>query len=347
MKTRQVIVHNQHDVRLDAVELDHDEPHDHELLIRTRASFISAGTELAIYTGLNPQVSSPVGWCRYPASMGYANVGEVVAVGQAVDGFSVGERVFTLAHHVRDHLATVGQNLVVPVPENLTDAQAVAARMAMVAIAAVQVADLALNEWVAVFGLGTVGNLAAQLFRLSGARVIGIDPYEPRRRIAEKAGIEHVIGGSEEEVATAIQKLTGNVGARIAIDAVGDSRVVHQAAQNTATYGQVILLGTPRAEVQANVTDTIWPVHYRWIKFIGAHEWRLPLVHRPCHREDLRHSVESNLVTIYDLIERGCLRVDDLISHQMRPEQIEDAYEGLLNHKDTYWGVVLDWSQVA
>ena len=37
------------------------------------------------------------------------------------------------------------------------------------------------------------------------------------------------------------------------------------------------------------------------------------------------------------------LRVDDLISHCVRPERLQEMYEGLLHRKEEYLGVVLDW----
>jgi threonine dehydrogenase-like Zn-dependent dehydrogenase len=46
---------------------------------------------------------------------------------------------------------------------------------------------------------------------------------------------------------------------------------------------------------------------------------------------------------IFDWIHRGELKVDPLISHRLKPEQIKEAYEGLLNEPGIYTGVLLDW----
>lgn len=62
-------------------------PQDHELLIRTRVSLISPGTERAFFLGL-PNTSR-----QYPQASGYSNIGEVVAVGAQVQGWSPGDRV--------------------------------------------------------------------------------------------------------------------------------------------------------------------------------------------------------------------------------------------------------------
>ncbi len=341
MQVREAITQGRNDVVVLTRELDHDEPGPGEMLLETVATFISAGTELAIYTGLDPEAGRPGGWCSYPFKPGYANVSRVIAVGDGVRVASVGERVFTMHGHVSRHFATgTGWDMTVHVPDGLDDGTAAAARMAMVSITALQVADLELNDWVAVLGLGIVGNLAAQLFNLSGARVIGIDPVGARRELAQRVGVEHVVGGSPEEVAEAVKSLTGGDGVRVSVDAVGDVRVVRQAAELTADHGEVIFLGSPRASVQADLNEALHPVHYRWVTFKGALEWRVPMEPAP----PVRNSTRGNLETVYDLIARDRLHVTPLVSHRMPADDIEKAYQGLLNQKDEYWGVVLDWT---
>jgi len=341
MQIRRALIRERNDVVMESLELDHEEPRAGEALLKTRASFISAGTELANYTGLDPTVDEPGAWNSYPWPPGYSNVSEVVAVGEGVTEVSEGDRVYTFGKHCSHyHFSGFGSDLIVKVPDGLNDDTAAAARMAEVAITALQVSDVSLNDWVAVFGLGSVGNLCAQFFQLSGGRVIGVDPFEPRRNLAQKVGIEHVVGGSEGEVASAIAELTGDEGAHTTVDAVGDSRVIRQCANSTASFGEVIVLGSPRASIEGDLTDLTRPVHWKWITFKGALEWRIPLM----PGRGIRHSTRGNLENIFDLIQRGRLKVGELISHRMDPENIKEAYDGLLNKKDEYWGVVLDWT---
>ena len=55
----------------------------HDVLVETEFTFISAGTELANFTGLDPGVQIPGSWNHYPARPGYANCGRVVELGSA------------------------------------------------------------------------------------------------------------------------------------------------------------------------------------------------------------------------------------------------------------------------
>jgi len=340
MQARYVLVPGPNQAVLETETLDHDRPKSNEALLETEASFISAGTELAIYTGVDPQAHIPGRWCTYPFRSGYANVSRIAALGEDVKGFEVGDRVFTFTKH-RSHqfFDGFGKLMIAKVPDGITSATAAAARMAGVAISAVQVADVALNDWVVVFGLGAVGNLAAQFFQLAGARVIGVDPAPARRQLAQRMGIERVADSGAEELEGLVKSLTRGAGARITVDAVGQSQILTQAARLTARYGEVVALGTPRAPFEANLTEFTSIVHYNSLRFLSAFEWRIPQL--PAN--GVRHSSQENVETILDLVARGKLHVDPLISHRLPAEEIKTAYEGLLRKKDEYFGVVLTW----
>lgn len=340
MQARRAVITGRNQVVMEEVGFDPEAVGPGQLALETLATFVSAGTELAIYTGLDPNVGKPDGWSRYPYRPGYANVARVTAVGEGVTAASPGDHVFTMHGHVSHHVYSLSEpRFMVPVPGELDDGEAAAACMAMIAFAGLQAAHLELNDWVAVFGLGTIGNLAAQLYRLSGARVIGIDPVAARRERAQAAGIRHVVAGSPDEVAEAVKRLTGG-GVRVAVDAVGDSRVVRQAAALTDGFGDVVLLGTPRAPVQGDLTELLEHVHHRWVNLKGALGFRIPVKPVP----QIRNSVQGNLETAFSLMQQGKLKIAPLISHRLPADRIEEAYRGLLEDKEAYTGVVLEWA---
>jgi 2-desacetyl-2-hydroxyethyl bacteriochlorophyllide A dehydrogenase len=338
MRIREVVVTGQNEVELQENEVEERELGAHEVLIDTEYSFISAGTELANYTGKTPQVFQPGSWCAYPWRSGYANVGMVRAVGVGVERVAPGQRVFSYGPHSSTHYYHQSR-LVLPVPEGLDPAIAAASRMVGVATTALFVCEMGTNPWVAIYGLGAVGNLAAQAFRIRGCRVIGIDPVQARRELAQRCGIEHVLGGHRQEVEQAIKELTAGTMADIAIDAVGHSAVVMQALETTAKHGQLVLLGTPRVPVEGDLTELLAAVHLRFITIRGALEWSLPMY--PDHSKGI--SQYSKQQMIFDWLARGDLLLQPLVSHRLPPEQIKTAYEGLLNETETYTGVVLEW----
>ncbi len=79
-----------------------------QVLIATEASAISAGTELAVYTGIHQWLTDPTRtWPRFPFVPGYAGVGRIAAVGAGVEGFAAGDRVIWDARHESHALVTV------------------------------------------------------------------------------------------------------------------------------------------------------------------------------------------------------------------------------------------------
>lgn len=338
MLVREVVVTGQYEVELQTRELDESALGPEDLLIETEATFISAGTELANYSGREPRVFIPNQWCTYPWRSGYANVGVVKAVGSAVTRAKVGERVFSYAKH-GSRVVFNQQRLVIPVPEGMDAAVAAATRMAGVALTSLVVSEIRDAPWVAVYGLGMVGNLAAQAFTLRGCRVIGVDPVASRRKLAESCGIAYTVGGSVEEANAAVLELTNGLGADITVDAVGHSGVVMQALEATARFGQLILLGSPRVPVEGNLTALLSDVHLRMITMRGALEWSLPIYPDTGNRT----SQYSKQQSIFEWVKAGKLQIEPLISHRLSPEEIKQAYEGLLREQELYTGVALIW----
>jgi 2-desacetyl-2-hydroxyethyl bacteriochlorophyllide A dehydrogenase len=338
MQIRQVVVTGQNQVELQADELDPARLGPNEVLIKSEWSFISTGTELANYTGREPKVFQPGAWCAYPWKSGYANCGIVQAVGAQVKRTQPGERVFTYGRHA-SHFAYDANRLLIGVPGDIDPALAAASRMAGVATTAIIVSEIRGNPWVAVFGLGLVGNLAAQAFGLRGCRVIGVDPVAERRQLAERCGIPYTVGGTPAEAQAAIAEITGGKLANISVDAVGDSRVVMQALKATASFGQLVILGSPRVAVQGDLTELLSDVHLRWVTIRGALEWCVPMypeIGNPI-------SQYSKQEMIFDWLRRGALQLEPLISHRLPPSEIKTAYEGLLRQPNVYTGVLLDW----
>lgn len=340
MKIREVVVTGQNEVELQCNEFDATIQSPTELLIETEYTFISSGTELANYTGREPKVFQKGTWCAYPWRSGYANVGVVRDVGANVVRAAPGDRVFTYGRHA-SIIRYSDDRLIAPVRESIDPGVVAASRMAGVAMTAIIVSEIVTNARVIVFGLGLVGNLAAQMFQIHGCRVIGVDPVEERRKLLERCGIAHTVGGDADEVHAQLQDLTNGELGHITVDAVGHSSVVMQALRATASHGQLVILGSPRVSVPGDLTELLSDTHLRWITIRGALEWCVPMYPGTGNRV----SQFSKQQIIFDWIARGELDVESLISQRLKPEEIKRAYDGLLNEPDTYTGIVLDWNE--
>src|SRR5438093_5312808 len=106
MNARQVVITEPYKVAVRDAELP--DPGPNQVLVRTAASFVSAGTELAVYTGTHQWLKDPnlPDW-KFPFRPGYSAAGEVVAVGPGVEGLSPGDRVSYPGNHASAELLTL------------------------------------------------------------------------------------------------------------------------------------------------------------------------------------------------------------------------------------------------
>src|SRR5437763_8095067 len=149
-----------------------DTPEKSEVLVRVERTIISAGTELANYTGLDPDTRIPGRWCTYPWAPGYGGIGRIIAAGPDVKGLKAGDRIYGRFHHGNIEELDSDSQFCVKVPDSLDSTTAAFARMGNVAISAYQRSNVRMLDGVVVIGLGLVGNLAGQFYRIGGQRVI-------------------------------------------------------------------------------------------------------------------------------------------------------------------------------
>lgn len=182
-----------HRVELRSVDLPPLGPAD--VLVRTCCSGVSAGTELLAFRGelpddlaLDESIESLGGSFAYPFRYGYSAVGEVEAVGSAVEHVRRDDVVF--AFHPHQSRFVVAADSVVPVP-GLEPRLAVFLPYVETALQVTLDAGAVLGE-VVVSGLGTLGVLVAELVRRTGAHVVAVEPNEQRRQCARGLGIDAV-----------------------------------------------------------------------------------------------------------------------------------------------------------
>ena len=226
-----------------------------EILIRTLYSGISAGTELTAYRGSNPylnkrwddssrlfvdgdtSISYPVdGW-------GYEEVGEVVSLGTGAAGVNVGDVVWGTWGH-RSHTVKKADWAAQRILDAAVDPRVgIFSQIGAIALNLVLDADIHIGETVAVFGLGVPGQLAAQLARLNGGRVIAVDNLPARRQLASDLGADHVIDPAEGGVAERIRDLTGGRGADVCLEVSGSYHALHEAVRAVAYSSRVCVAG--------------------------------------------------------------------------------------------------------
>lgn len=305
---------------------------DGELLVRKLYSLISTGTELACLSGGES-------WFKMPSIPGYCCVSQVEETQS--DAFAKGDMIFHYGSHSL-YQKIGASDFIVRVPQGIDPIDVPAVRMATIAFTAVRISQIELGDFVAVTGLGMVGNMAAQLATLSGATVIGIDPSPKRREEALSVGIAYAVDPAEAP--EKIRQITDGQGVGTAIEATGIPKVAHDIFSSIGYHGEIIFLGTPRGAYETNLADVLRYSHIDGqgsITFKGAHEWRYPV------RKDkfVKHSIERNTQVCLDLMRQGKLRVRELISDVIAPNEAPETYLKLNADRNAYMGIIIDWTK--
>jgi S-(hydroxymethyl)glutathione dehydrogenase/alcohol dehydrogenase len=167
---------------------------------------------------------------------------------------------------------------------------------------------------VAVFGLGGIGLNVIQGARMVGAnRIIGIDVNPAKRAMAEKFGMTHFINpretGADKVVQAVIDATDG--GADYSFDCTGNTTVMRQALECCHRgWGQSIIIGVAEAgqEIATRpfqlVTGRVW----KGTAFGGARG-------------------RTDVPKIVDWYMDGKIQIDDLITHRMPLDRINEAFD--------------------
>ncbi len=339
MKGTRLVVPGPQQVRVEEYEIP--EPAPEQVLVRTEVSLVSAGTELAIYTGIHQGLTNPkTSWPKFPQEMGYMAVGRVEACGERVTAVQPGQRLICSGGHATTSLidGTSPGLAAWILPEELPAEQVVFARMAKTAITAAARSGVTMGQSLAVLGLGIIGQIALRLYDIAGAYpIVGLDPVAFRRAAAERGGAVATFDPQAVEPAAAVREALGGRGADIVLDTTGWASAVPTAMSLANDGGQVVLLGSPRGRAENVVFYS--DLHRRSLHVIGAHDSGIG----HSHRERFPWTNARVLPYIIHSLQRGRFQVADLITHLVRPERLQEMYEGLLHRKEEYLGVVLDW----
>lgn len=239
------------------------------VLIRTHRSLVSLGTEKMLVEfgksnlltkarkqpekvkqvldkirteGLLPTLEAVFNKLDEPLPLGYCNAGEIVAVGDGVTEFKLGDRVASNGAHAE--FVCIPKNLVAKIPDNVSSDEAAFAVIGSIGLQGIRLADPNFGETVVVIGLGLIGLITAQLLVANGCTVIGFDFDEQKLELARKKGV-NAFNSSLIDVVKTVESLTQNIGADAVIITASTSsnEVISQSAQMCRKKGRIVLIG--------------------------------------------------------------------------------------------------------
>jgi 2-desacetyl-2-hydroxyethyl bacteriochlorophyllide A dehydrogenase len=343
MRVRQAVIREPFQVEIREVDLP--APAANQILVATEVSAVSPGTELAVYTGTHQWLKDPSlpDW-KFPFRSGYSAAGEIVAVGSEIKGWQPGDRVSYPGNHASAELLTLGheRGRLWKLPANLPAEKAAVACIARYGLGASIRAGVTLGRSAAVLGLGVIGQFALRCLIAAGAHpVIGIDSVKMRREAARSAGADLVLDPNTANYRDQLNAFLGMRGVEIMADATGVPDVIPVAMSLACDGGQVVVVGSPRGRArEVNFYDDL---HRRYIEVTGAHG---NMLFEPAHTRlagawDINKAQHWLLATLAS----GRLSLAGLITHSIEPAELGMAYNGLLNKKEDYLGVIVRWGK--
>lgn len=322
------------DVRLE--DAPEPTPGPGEVKIRVRACSM-CGTDVKISQAGHLRI-------RPPRVMGHEIAGEVVELGDGVEGWETGDRVQVIAaipcgtcDFCRAGTMTICPNQVsmgydfdggfapytiVPkevlavdglnrIPDGVGFAEASVAEPFACAINAQELIDVHDGDVVAVVGSGPIGCLHVRLARARGARAVYLVELNRERLDMAAAAVrpDAAICSAEQDPVDAVRELTGGLGADVVITAAASGAAQEQALQMLAPRGRFSLFGgLPKDKPEITLDSNL--VHYKELMLMGANG----------------SSPEHNKQALA-LIADGSVPVTDLITHRLPLDRVAEGID--------------------
>lgn len=284
---------------------------------------------------------------------GYQAAGRIHDCGPDVEEFEVGDRVACMGSGYAFHadVDVVPQQLVVPLPDGVSYAEGAANHLAATGLHAVRRGEVEIGEFVAVVGLGLVGQLTGQLAGIAGGRVAGVDLLDGRIRTARTVGFDLAVAADDDPVES-VRSFTDGRGIDCGVIAFGGegSAAFDQLLEMTKVapdghrYGRIVIVGG--AHVAADYPTALGNMDVRAASRPGPGyhdpDWERGTAYPDTYRGDIEWTTRRNLRESLRLVEDGRLDVESLITHRFDIEDAPAGYDVLIEDPDQALGVVFE-----
>jgi predicted dehydrogenase/threonine dehydrogenase-like Zn-dependent dehydrogenase len=315
---------------------------------RSRPDLVRQVVDKARREGLVNTAQAAFNRLDQPMALGYSTAGTIVALGEGLDGFQVGQRVACAGsgYAVHAEYNVVPRNLLTPLPDNVDFESAAFTTLGAIALHGFRLAETQIGENVAVIGMGLVGLLTAQIATAAGCNVLGIDIDPTRISLASSLGLRAV---RRAEAVSSSAAWTAERG----FDAI-------LICADTSSNDPVELAGAiarDRARVVATgAVGLTFPrkIYYeKEISFINSRSYG-PGRYDSSYEEQgkdyplgyVRWTERRNFEAVVDLMASGKLNVQPLITHRFDINEAARAYEVITGKRnEPFLGILLKYPQ--
>lgn len=262
-------------------------------------------------------------WMEFPTApgaLGHEGWGTIDAVGEGVEGLSIGDRVAALSYNSYAEYDLAQAEAVVPLPEALS-ARPFPGEPLGCAMNIFRRSDIAAGHDVAIVGIGFLGALLTRLATDAGARVIAVSRRPFSLEVARRMGAAETIPMEDHRaIIERVGALTGGAFCDRVIEAVGKQWPLDLASELVKERGKLIVAGYhqdgPR---QVNM----WLWNWRGIDVINAHE-RDPAA----YAQGIREAVEA--------VASGRIDPAPLYTHSFPLDRLGEALDATRDRPDGF-----------
>jgi predicted dehydrogenase/threonine dehydrogenase-like Zn-dependent dehydrogenase len=281
--------------------------------------------------------------------LGYSSAGEVIEVGEDVQGFFVGDKVACGGAGYANHadIVCVPCNLCLKLQADVDLKKACYNTLGAIALQGIRQADLRLGESCVVIGLGLLGQLTCLMLQASGIRVFGIDIDEHAVEIAAQHCCDAAWIRQTPSLAAKVAHCTGGLGVDAVIISAGTSSLdpINCAGELARKRGRVVVVGAVptgfdrdpywyKKELELRMSCSYGPGRYdpeyeeKGIDYPAAY---------------VRWTEKRNMQAFQELIYSGKIDLSYLTTHEFALDDAHQAYDMIVNHSEPFLGIVLKY----
>ena len=311
----------------------HDPLGKNQLRAKTLLTAISMGTEVAAYRGdppLRPGLA-------YPRLLGYCNVGVLTDMDCAVEGLSVGDRIYTNAPH-QSTFQGCNAEVLAMVPREVSDEEASFAYIAQLGLAALQRVDFQTGETAAVIGLGSVGLACVAVIKALGGKAVAIGRGARKLAVARTLGAECAIDVAEIDNNSALKSLPPRL--EVIVNTASSWSAWRVAMRLARFRTRISVLGFPGR--------TEGPPEFNPFESENFYDKQLVVAGAGMvgngEGASTNAPLRENTAKIMQMLRDKTLSLSPLVSHRVSWTEIGSVYEKVILGDKSHIGVVVDWS---
>lgn len=284
--------------------------------------------------GLMPTLEAVFNKLEQPLPLGYCNVGKVIAVGEGVSEFNIGDRVASNGAHAE--VVCIPKNLVALIPDAVSDEEAAFTVIGSIGLQGIRLLNPTFGETIVVIGMGLIGLLTAQMLKANGCQVIGVDLDQSKLDLAKTWGIIPFNPKSDGDIVKFVENYTNGIGCDgvIITASTKTDEIISQAARMSRKRGRIILVGVvglniSRAEfyekeLTFQVSCSYGPGRYDENYEQRGQDYPLSFV---------RWTEKRNFEAILQAISSGNIKVKEMITEVVAIEDYQKIYGSIGSSK--------------